>query len=154
QILTQDPTRPAALRRGLDPKLEAICLKAMARKAADRFGSMQQLADALDTWLGRDTAPCLIRPPRPARSRRWPLIAAALAGVAALVLGIVLYVNTRPGTNEPPEVTPSRTEKQDGFRPLFNGKDLSGWKTGPKSPGNWRVEEGVLIGSGPSAGYL
>ena len=26
-----------------------------------------------------------------------------------------------------------------GFVPLFNGKDLTGWKTHPKQPGNWRV---------------
>jgi serine/threonine protein kinase len=34
------------------------------------------------------------------------------------------------------------------FVPLFNGKDLKGWRTAPKQPGNWRVEHGVLIGSG------
>jgi serine/threonine protein kinase/formylglycine-generating enzyme required for sulfatase activity len=37
----------------------------------------------------------------------------------------------------------------DDFVPLLNGKDLSGWKTHPKQPGNWRVEKGILIGSGP-----
>jgi serine/threonine protein kinase/WD40 repeat protein len=39
--------------------------------------------------------------------------------------------------------------KEQGFVPLFNGKDLTGWKTHPKQPGNWRVEKGILIGSGP-----
>jgi hypothetical protein len=37
----------------------------------------------------------------------------------------------------------------DGFRPLFNGKDLSGWKTFPGQPNNWRIEGGRLIGGGP-----
>src|SRR5438046_2960666 len=32
---------------------------------------------------------------------------------------------------------------------LFNGKDLSGWKTHPKNPGDWKVEDGVLVGRGP-----
>jgi len=35
-----------------------------------------------------------------------------------------------------------------GFVPLFNGKDLTGWVTHPGQPGHWRVENGILIGSG------
>src|SRR5262249_6607228 len=35
------------------------------------------------------------------------------------------------------------------FVPLFNGKDLTGWKTHPDQPGDWKVENGVLIGRGP-----
>jgi len=31
---------------------------------------------------------------------------------------------------------------------LFNGRDLTGWKTHPDAPGNWRVENGVLVSSG------
>jgi serine/threonine protein kinase/formylglycine-generating enzyme required for sulfatase activity len=41
-----------------------------------------------------------------------------------------------------------------GFVSLFNGKDLAGWKTHPTQPGNWRVENGILIGSGTSLSYL
>jgi hypothetical protein len=37
---------------------------------------------------------------------------------------------------------------------LFNGKDLAGWKTDFRQPGNWRVENGILIGSGPTYSYL
>ena len=33
---------------------------------------------------------------------------------------------------------------QDGFTPLFNGKDLSGWDA---EPGLWKVEDGVLVGT-------
>ncbi len=40
-------------------------------------------------------------------------------------------------------------KKDEGFVQLFNGKDLTGWKTHPDSPGQWKVEDGVLIGSGP-----
>jgi hypothetical protein len=42
----------------------------------------------------------------------------------------------------------------DRFVPLFNGRDLSGWKTHPAQPGNWRVENGILIGSGPTHSHL
>ena len=41
-----------------------------------------------------------------------------------------------------------------GFVPLFNGKDLTGWKTHPSQPGNWRVKDGILIGSGPTTSHL
>ena len=30
---------------------------------------------------------------------------------------------------------------------LFNGKDLTGWKTHPDQPGHWKVEDGELTGS-------
>jgi hypothetical protein len=42
----------------------------------------------------------------------------------------------------------------DGFAPLFNGKDLTGWKTHPNGPSSWRVEKGVLTASGPGISYL
>lgn len=54
----------------------------------------------------------------------------------------------------PPEPAQPPAASTEGFVPLFNGKDLSGWKTHPSHPGNWRVEKGVLIGSGTSPGDL
>ena len=44
------------------------------------------------------------------------------------------------------QVAPPATEPD--WVPLFNGKDLTGWKTRPEQPGIWRVEKGILIGSG------
>jgi uncharacterized protein (TIGR03067 family) len=35
-----------------------------------------------------------------------------------------------------------------GWVQLFNGEDLSGWKTHPNQPGDWKVEGGALVGSG------
>ncbi len=40
------------------------------------------------------------------------------------------------------------------YLPLFNGKDKTGWKLHPNQPGDWHVENGVLIGSGPSTSHL
>lgn len=47
--------------------------------------------------------------------------------------------------------------KDDGFVPIFNGKDLTGWKVSPKtghsrtskntSGGKWVVEDGAIVGS-------
>jgi hypothetical protein len=41
----------------------------------------------------------------------------------------------------------------DGFVQLFNGKDLSGWKTHDGDKAKWEVVDGVIAGSGP-AGHL
>jgi uncharacterized protein (TIGR03067 family) len=40
-----------------------------------------------------------------------------------------------------------------GWVQLFNGKDLTGWKTDPNQPGEWRVQNGVLVG-GNGPGHL
>jgi hypothetical protein len=37
---------------------------------------------------------------------------------------------------------------------LFNGRDLTGWRTHRSQPGHWHVKDGVLIGSGPGVSHL
>jgi hypothetical protein len=44
-------------------------------------------------------------------------------------------------------------KSEPGWVRLFNGKDLTGWKTHPTQPGNWRVEGDALVSS-RAAGYL
>jgi len=43
--------------------------------------------------------------------------------------------------------------KDAGFVQLFNGKDLTGWKTHPKDKAKWEVKDGAIVGTGP-AGHL
>ncbi len=56
--------------------------------------------------------------------------------------------------------TPSRTllpageEAEDGFVPLFNGRDLSGWRNVNCSPSTWSVRDGIIISTGKPAGVL
>ena len=38
----------------------------------------------------------------------------------------------------------SKEEKKEGFKPMFNGKDLKGWDGDPRL---WKVVNGVVIGS-------
>jgi hypothetical protein len=45
-------------------------------------------------------------------------------------------------------------EKADGFVPLFNGKDLSGWKQYEGKPDNWSLEDGRLVCAGKGGGWL
>src|SRR4029079_10166356 len=73
--LSKDPPPPSAVRPGLDPLLDAIVLKAMAKRPDYRF-TMAQLADALDAWL-KDREP---RPPG-----RGPRGLAGGGGLARLV---------------------------------------------------------------------
>lgn len=41
-----------------------------------------------------------------------------------------------------------------GWVSLVNRKDLTGWKTHAAAPGDWRVEDGILIGRGPKVSHL
>jgi hypothetical protein len=42
----------------------------------------------------------------------------------------------------------------DGFTPLFNGKDLSGWKQFDGKPGLWVVENGMIVCKANGGGWL
>ncbi|QDS87180.1 hypothetical protein EC9_13570 [Rosistilla ulvae] len=45
-------------------------------------------------------------------------------------------------------------QEDDGFVPMFNGKDLAGWQLVNTDPRTWSVEEGMLICSGKPIGEL
>ena len=54
--------------------------------------------------------------------------------VAALLIGCVAF----PVTAAEPAAS------DDGFRPLFNGKDLTGWKADEQAKQHWRVADGII----------
>jgi len=66
-----------------------------------------------------------------------------LALLPALLL--VLTASTRQAAAD--------DKKDEKWVQLFNGKDLTGWKTHPDDKAKWTVEEGLLVGRGP-AGHL
>ena len=41
--------------------------------------------------------------------------------------------------------------KEEGFRPLFDGKSLAGWKRDQNTPKSWRVEKGLMVLTGGSS---
>ena len=51
QIVTKEPDPPSKYRPDLDPRLEAICLKMMAKQIPDRYQSMSEAAEALTRFL-------------------------------------------------------------------------------------------------------
>ena len=51
KLMHEAPTRPSEIRGDLNPNLEAICLKAIARRPEDRFASAAEFAEALASFL-------------------------------------------------------------------------------------------------------
>jgi tetratricopeptide (TPR) repeat protein len=107
----REPDPPSSLRKGLDPALERICLRALAKLPEERFPSARALADELEGWLAGGG--------RPTRRRRSPgLVAGVAVAGAAVVVGGVAALATRSGpspvaaTTErpPPTATTTATE--------------------------------------------
>src|SRR4029079_1211447 len=88
---------------------------------------------------------------------RWPLlIATAIMFLVAVPLLVVTeatgvtHIFTGSGVAQPPSPLVFGEDSLPGkWAQLFNGKDLEGWVPNSDFPGNWRVENGVLVGSGP-----
>src|SRR5579871_593723 len=57
QIVSKQPDKPGDIRVGVPPKLEEICLKAMAKKPDDRYADMAQFAAALADFLRNPQLP-------------------------------------------------------------------------------------------------
>lgn len=55
QIMTDQPEPPHTYRADVDQQLEAVCSKAMAKKVEQRFASMDQMAAALQDYLGNSS---------------------------------------------------------------------------------------------------
>jgi formylglycine-generating enzyme required for sulfatase activity len=94
-VAVETPEPPSAFRPGLDPALEAVCLKALAKRPADRFASMADFAAALGEYLS-ETRPRRERTPARAPGPLTPGGAGAAARVTSSV-GIAL-VRIEPGS--------------------------------------------------------
>src|SRR5262249_38092424 len=58
-----------------------------------------------------------------------------------------------PAPAPPPDDAKPSPNESGGFLSLFNGKDLTGWRSLAASKAQWEVKDGVLVGSG-GLGYL
>src|SRR5262249_6402051 len=50
QVTSADPLPPRSIEDGVSSELERICLKALAKRASDRYASAEEMADDLMHW--------------------------------------------------------------------------------------------------------
>ena len=135
QIVRVKPVPPSAIAPGIDPELDAIVLRAMAKKIEDRFASMTEFAEALASYLrwvgslsssgvraGTNLEPAPVVPPDSAlsiRVRREPLREPArrrfksrdgMIWGAIAVVGLV-GANIYHATEDPPAKAPPTAPK-------------------------------------------
>jgi serine/threonine-protein kinase len=96
---------PRRLDPALDPALEAICLKAMALRAEDRYPTPRTLADDIEHWMA-DEPVAAWREPWARRARRWErrhrtAVMAAASGLLMALAGMfsVLVVQARANSD-------------------------------------------------------
>jgi Protein kinase domain len=66
QVMTAIPKPPSVYKPGIDPAIEAVCLRMLAKQPEDRFASMREVAVALESYLeGRATASTVRNRPAP-----------------------------------------------------------------------------------------
>jgi serine/threonine protein kinase len=71
RVREEEPARPRTLWAGAPPALEAVCLKALAKKPEDRYPSARALAGEVQRYLA-DEPVAAYPEPLPARSRAGP----------------------------------------------------------------------------------
>jgi WD40 repeat protein len=91
QVQQREPERPRALDPRIDPDLETVCLQCLSKEPGKRYGSAEDLAEDLERWL--EGLPISARPAGAGeRAWRWgrrnPLVAALLAAVVLMLVGI------------------------------------------------------------------
>ena len=89
--------RPREVNPRIDPALEAICLRAMARVPEDRYASARSMADEIERWLADEPVtawrePLMRRVRRWARRHRLAVTAAAASLVVALAASVAIAV--------------------------------------------------------------
>ncbi len=131
-VVHTQPAAPSELRPGLDRRLDAICLKALAKRPEDRFRTAEEFIAMLEGWLSGQTEtpmpaipleappvlaprPAPARPTKPARSEPLTVEAVAMPPTAT-------PAPIRPKTAPPPtRPAPARTKagRPPGRRALW-----------------------------------
>lgn len=106
RVLTEEPPRPSSIVPDLDRRLEAICLKALAKDPPDRFQSASELGAALEEWSPASTEAL----PTERRLTLLGTVAGLAVGVAlGAILGLKAGKDSKAGT-EPSATAPSQVE--------------------------------------------
>ena len=112
QVVTEEPPAPSRL-APVDPALEVICLRALAKDRAERYPSAAALAEALAEWEAGQAPP-------PARAGGAIALGGALLLALALAGAALAYHQGRAAgsaaAGPTPSVTPSAAEQGPRFR--------------------------------------
>ncbi len=96
QIAGKEPPAPSSLRPGLDPRLDFICQRMMAKQPDDRFASMTEVGQELQNWL-----------------KAAPLIVPPAAGAAPATGGLKPVSEEKVATKEGDTATPAEVAQQE-----------------------------------------
>jgi len=98
EICTREPKKPSAIVKDLDPVLDSIVLKALAKEPQRRYQSARDLAEDLDRFL-QGQASVLHRIGKLLKRKRQLIVVAALP--ALLVVAVIVRVSRHGGTPRP-----------------------------------------------------
>ncbi len=103
-----EPKRPSEWRDRVPPDLEAVCLQAMAKDPAERYSTVQAMANDLARWINRERVEAEMPATAVAGPLEWvkanSVLVAAAAAIAATILALVValvLVLTRPKPTVP-----------------------------------------------------
>ena len=175
--VTEDTPRPITEIIPETPQwLCAVISKLHAKNPDGRYQSAAEVVGLLSDYESKLKANSGLTNFDPASNRRqvfalrWSLVTTALLLTAIGAFGIYDMLSSKPAPPEdkPALITPVEpvltaasspatvqvVPVSDTWKPLFNGKDLTGWKTHPDRPGDWKVENGILVGGESGLSHL
>jgi hypothetical protein len=121
QIETAAPVPPSQLRPGLSPALDAVCLKALAKRPQDRFATMAELAGALEGYCAGRERPGLSGATlvftRLRRPRRWLALAAGVLCAVTAFLALHWIKPARPAADPGTPAADTGTPAKDTGKP-------------------------------------
>ena len=122
-VLEEEPAPPRELNPQIGRELEAICLRCLEKEPAKRYGSAAELSGELERFLRGEPGPARMAA-LPGRAWRWPMVAAACAVVALVVVlamtlasrrqparypGVLGIVKPAPAISTPANSTPANS---------------------------------------------
>jgi serine/threonine-protein kinase len=90
RVVHEAPARPRSLAPGVPAALEAVCLKALAKRPGERYGAAKELAAEVQRWLADEAVAAYAEPLGARLARRARRHRSAVAGVTtAVAVGVV-----------------------------------------------------------------